>query len=228
MVLVRPQVVFIHLPKTGGMSLHAAIAGALAPQATLRVGDEAEHAAFLAMGRGEVARRSFVSGHMTFQEAAPRARAEARFVTLLRDPVSRLLSAFNYMATWHDHPLHAEMRDRGFADFILSSGEALSGEACRQLTGSATAAEAIPVLEACYAAAATTDRLGDMAALAAGWLGLALAGIPRENVTPGQGRITLDSQSLTLLLDVTREDRLLFEHVAARQGGLMVAPGMGR
>jgi hypothetical protein len=227
MILNRPQIVFIHLPKTGGMSLHAAIAGALSPAATLRIGEEAELGAFLAMGREEVARRGFVSGHVGFADAAARARPGARFITLLRDPVSRLLSAFNYMSTWPEHPLHGEMRGRAFGEFVLSSGAALSGEACRQLTGTATAAEAIPILESCYAAAATTERLGDLAALASRWLGLPLAAVPRENVTPGQGRITFDSRSLSVLLDVTREDRLLHEHLAARHAGLLVAPGMG-
>jgi hypothetical protein len=227
MVLIRPQIVFIHLPKTGGMSLHAAIAGALSPSATLRIGDERELAAFLAMGREEVARRSFVSGHVGFDEAAARARGGARFITLLRDPVARLLSAFNYMATWPGHPLYAEMRGRTFGEFVLSSGEALSGEACRQLTGVPTAAEAIRVLDSCYAAAATTGRLEDLAALASAWLGLPLPPIPRENVTPGQGRVTFDSRSLSLLLEVTREDRTLYEHLERRHGGLMVAPGMG-
>jgi len=226
MTAERPQLVFIHLPKTGGMSLHAAVAGALPRDAVLRVGDAAEQAAFRRLGPAEVARYALVSGHLGFEEVAARARPGARYVTLLRDPVARLLSAFNYMATWAPHPLHAEMRGRGFGEFITSAGEALSGEACRQLTGMATAAQAIPVLDSCYAAAATTARLGDLAALAAGWLGLGAVRAGRENVTPGQGRITLDSRSCALLLEVTREDRLLHEHLALRHGGLMVAPGM--
>jgi hypothetical protein len=221
-----PQVAFIHLPKTGGMSLHAAIAAALPAEAVLRIGDAEEHAAFLRMGRAELAEYALVSGHMSFEEAATRLRGDARFVTLLRDPVARLLSAFNYMATWPAHPLHAEMRGRGFGDFLLASGQALSGEACRQLTGTATAAEAIPLLDACYAAAGTTARIADVAALVGHWLGLPRLAPGRENVTPGQGRITLDSRSAALLLEVTAEDRALFDHVAQRHGGLLVAPGM--
>lgn len=221
-----PQICFIHLPKTGGMSLHAAIANALPPAAVLRIGDAAEGAAFRRMGREEAARYAFISGHAAFEEVAARARPEARFVTLLRDPVARLLSAFNYMATWPHHPLHAEMRGRGFAEFITGSGQALAGEACRQLTGAATAAAAIPVLETCYAAAATTERLADLGGLVGRWLRLPALRIGRENVTPGQGRVTLDSRACRLLLEVTEQDRLLFEHVARMHQGLLVAPGM--
>lgn len=224
--MATPQICFIHLPKTGGMSLHEAIAGALPPAAVLRIGGAAELAAFRRIDQAAAARFAFISGHAGFEEVAARARPEARFVTLLRDPVARLLSAFNYMATWPQHPLHAEMRGRGFAEFITGAGQALSGEACRQLAGVTTAAAAIPVLESCYAAAATTERVADLAGIVARWLGLGAVRVGRENVTPGQGRITLDSRACRLLLEVTEQDRLLYEHVARMHQGLLVAPGM--
>jgi hypothetical protein len=224
---IRPaQVVFVHLPKTGGMSLHGAIAAALPPAATLRIGTDAEHAAFLAMDQAALAGCAFISGHMTLEEALPRAQPGARFVTLLRDPVERLLSAFNYMVTWPEHPRHAEFRDMGFAEFVRLSGVHLIGQACRQLTGAATAAQAIPLLEACYAAAATTARMPELAALIAAWQGVPPPAPRRENVTPGQGRIDLDTPTCALLVEATREDRLLFEHLQSRHDGLMIAPGL--
>ncbi len=218
---VAPQVVFIHLPKTGGISLQTAITALLPTGRALRIGDEGERAAFLAEDRGVLDRYSFIGGHVGLAEALPRARAEARFVTLLRDPVARLLSAFNYMATWKDHPLHGEFRDLGFADFIEGSGARLAGEACRQLTGAATAAEAIPILEARYAMVVTTPKLPVMGQAVSGWLGLKPPTIGRENVTQGQGRITLDSATCAALLEVTQEDRALYAHVAACHGGVL-------
>ena len=50
--------------------------------------------------------------------------------------------------------------------------------------------------------------------------------VERENVTAGQGRINLDSETCELLLEATREDRALFDHVALRHGGLMKHPGV--
>ncbi len=222
--MTAPQVVFIHLPKTGGFALHAALARALPPADVLRIGDDAEHAAFLAMSPEQVAGRALVSGHVTLHEALERARPDARFVTLLRDPVARLVSAFNYMATWQEHPLHALFRDRGFAEFIADSASALAGQACLQLTGAATAKEAIPILEGCYALVGTTARVGDASATLHRWLGVPPGPVQRENVTTGQGRLNLDSATCEVLLDVTREDRARFEHVALRHGGLMKHP----
>jgi len=215
------QVVFVHLPKTGGMSLQSAIAGALAPGRSLRIGDAAEHAAFLLMQRAALSGYAFIGGHVSLAEAAPRVRADALFVTLLRDPVERLVSAFNYMASWKEHPLHAEFRDLGFADFVDTAGARLSGEACRQLTGAPTAEAAIPILESRYAMVATTPQLPMLAAGIAQWLGVAAPVMKRENVTPGQGRMTLDSATCERLLEITREDRALYTHVAAYHGGVL-------
>jgi hypothetical protein len=215
------QVVFIHLPKVGGMSLQAAIAAGLPPGRVRRIGDDAERASFLAQSAEELAGYGFIGGHVSLAEAQPRARQDARFVALLRDPVARLLSAFNYMATWKDHPLHAEFRDLGFADFVERSGARLAGEACRQLTGMATAAAAIPILEARYAMVATTPHIAVLGRAVSGWLGLPPPVMGRENVTQGQGRITLDSATCAALLEVTQEDRALYAHVAAYHGGVL-------
>lgn len=222
--LVPTQLVFIHLPKTGGMSLHTAITSALPPEATLRVGDDSEHTAFLRLGRPALRDRRFISSHITLEEGLVRAQPHARFVTVMRDPVARILSSFNYMATWADHPLHATFRDMTFATFVRSAGANLQSQACRQLTGMDRAEDAIPVLESCYALVATTERVAMLAPIMAEWLDIPEPAMTRENVTAGQGRVTLDCDTCEALLAVTREDRLLHEHVARNYGGLMRHP----
>lgn len=216
------QLIFVHLPKTGGFALHAALERALPAGQVLRVGDNATQQAFLAMTPAEVAPFNMVSGHFTFEQAKARARPGARFATLLRDPVARLLSAFNYMSTWEDHPLHASFRDRGFAEFIADSAQDLAAEACRQLTGRVTAAEAIQVLERDYALVGTTARLADVSETLHRWLGLAPQVPGRENVTAGQGRVNLTSETCEQLLELTREDRKLFQHIASHHDGLFI------
>lgn len=216
------QLIFVHLPKTGGFALHAALERALPAGSVLRIGDSAAQQAFAAMRPGQVAPFSMVSGHFTFEEAKARARPGARFATVLRDPVARLVSAFNYMSTWEDHPLHASFRNRGFAEFIADSSQELAAEACRQLTGRDTAAEAIPVLESHYALVGTTARLPDVSQRLHQWLGLAPQVPGRENVTAGQGRMSLTSETCEQLLELTREDRKLFQHFASRHDGLFI------
>lgn len=216
------QLVFVHLPKTGGFALHAALERGLPEGSVLRVGDSETQEAFRAMSPEAVAPYAMVSGHFTFEEAMARARSGARFATLLRDPVARLLSAFNYMSTWDEHPLHESFQGRGFAEFIADSGEELAAEACRQLTGRSTAAEAIPILETYYALVGTTARVPDVSIRLHEWLHLPPQTPERENVTAGQGKVTLTSETCEQLLELTREDRLLFRYIAERHGGLMI------
>jgi hypothetical protein len=216
------QLIFVHLPKTGGFALHAALERALPAGSVLRVGDSAAQQVFAAMEPAQVAPYSMVSGHFTFEEAQARARPGARFATLLRDPVARLLSAFNYMSTWEGHSLHASFRNRGFAEFIADSGQDLAAEACRQITGRDTAAEAIPILETHYALVGITTRVPDVSERLHQWLGLAPQVPGRENVTAGQGRVSLTSETCEQLLELTREDRKLFQHIANRHNGLFI------
>ncbi len=216
------QLIFVHLPKTGGFALHAALDRALPEGSVLRIGDSAAQQDFARMSPEQVAPYSMVSGHFTFEDALARARTGARFATLLRDPVARLLSAFNYMSTWEEHPLHASFRHRGFADFIADSGQDLAAEACRQLTGRDTAAEAIPILENYYGLVGTTARLPDVSLHLHRWLALPPQTPERENVTAGQGRVTLTSETCEQLLELTQEDRRLFQHFAARHDGLFI------
>lgn len=216
------QLIFVHLPKTGGFALHAALDRALPTGSVLRIGDSAAQQNFCAMSPEEVVPYRMVSGHFTFEEALARARTGARFATLLRDPVARLLSAFNYMSTWDEHPLHASFRNRGFAEFIADSGQDLAAEACRQLTGRDNAAEAIPILENYYGLVGTTARVADVSVHLHRWLDLPPQKPERENVTAGQGRVTLTSETCEQLLELTREDRKLFQHFATRHGGLFI------
>lgn len=218
------QLVFVHLPKTGGFALHATLERSLPPGSVLRVGDSDTQAAFQAMGPEQVAPYAMVSGHFTFKEALLRARHGARFATLLRDPVARLLSAFNYMSTWTDHPLYDSFRKRGFAEFIAASGQELAAEACKQLTGRSTAAEAIQILENSYALVGTTGRVTDVSTHLHKWLELPPQKPERENVTNGQGRVTLTSETCEQLLELTKEDRKLYRHIIDRYDGLMINP----
>lgn len=217
-----PQLVFVHVPKTGGYALHAALDRALPAGSVLRIGNAEHQQAFRAMSAADAARYAMISGHFTLEEAFSRARPGARFATLLRDPVARLISAFNYMASWPGHPLHEQFRTLPFADFIGGSGDRLSGQACLQLTGQPTAAAAIPILEARFALVGTSKRLDDVSRLLHGWLGLPPRVAERENVTAGQGILTMTSETCEQLLRVTVEDRLLYRHVVDRHGGLMM------
>ncbi|HEX4871150.1 MAG TPA: hypothetical protein VFV27_02450 [Nevskiaceae bacterium] len=111
---------FLHIPKTAGTSFRAEIAERLKPQANICVGagyDTVQQAleAFLQPRPGKPVR--FASGHLRRPqaEAVMASRAEVRLITMLRSPVTRVVSDYRYQRT-PKHPGSAEFRER-FPDF---------------------------------------------------------------------------------------------------------------
>jgi Sulfotransferase family len=118
-----PLWLFIHVPKTAGSSLRAAIADQLQPNYNINIDatgsamtrDEAfkaEIEKFIALDKGQPF--AFASGHVKMDEALHIRNAVGRpvkFITMLREPVRRVISEFRYQCT-PAHPDHQEFRQR--------------------------------------------------------------------------------------------------------------------
>lgn len=109
---------FIHIPKTAGSSLGHELAGALKPYRNISLDyldESSSHSvkrqraveAFIAELKRDGGFRS-ASGHITMRQAlqVKRAHPRTRIVSVLRDPVRRVISDYRYQRT-PAHPLHA-------------------------------------------------------------------------------------------------------------------------
>ena len=111
---------FQHIPKTAGSSFRGELARKLRPSKNLAVdykqGEETLQAQREAVLQGFIAEAEnyrFASGHVQHPAVARivEARPNTRVVTMLRDPVQRLISDYRYQLT-ELHPPHAEFRRR--------------------------------------------------------------------------------------------------------------------
>lgn len=130
-----PLWLFVHVPKTAGSSLAAELAALLPPYRSIHI-DHADRSRpaperydlvtedFLALQAREPARSA--SGHVQFRnvrrivEALP----GTRLITMLREPVARLVSDYLYQLS-PMHPLAAEVRAKipDFAAFVELPGQ---------------------------------------------------------------------------------------------------------
>jgi Sulfotransferase family len=138
----RPKLVFLHMPKTGGTSLHRTIAAAFAPGEICpeRLGELHRYSA------EELARYRFFSGHYDFDDIA-RIPGRKFVFTVLRPPKERVLSLYRF---WRRHTAefieaHAPAgprfaREHGLLEFLRSASEPPRGDidnfVARRLAGS--------------------------------------------------------------------------------------------
>lgn len=208
------QLVFVHIPKTAGLSLHSALEKIYGKEATFRVGneDELQHLRKLP---DQVINKTFLSGHFFYGDIKNRCHADAILISVLRDPVKRILSNYNYITTWEAHPLHKQTVQQSFSDHVYANRNFLRGLCCRHLSGIPQADAAIEAISSRYALVGTTEHLSAFSAALSQIIGENVAH-ERTNVSSGQGpHIDLSSELCSALLELTEEDRKLLTFVKA-------------
>ena len=137
--MARACVVFVHVPKTGGTSLGGVLRRQYRPTNTIHFSSlDKPLNEFEGIPYGERVRANLVWGHMHFgvDRWLPQ---PTEYVTVLRDPVARVWSLYNYITREPRHPLHQEVVDSGMTltEFVESDIDLkqLENGQTRQLSG---------------------------------------------------------------------------------------------
>src|SRR5579863_2659047 len=102
------QLVFVHIPKTAGLSLHAALENIYGKASTLRVGNEDDLQRLRQLPNNQPIDKAFLSGHFFYNDIKNRCQPDALLISILRDPIKRILSNYNYITNWDKHPLYEQ------------------------------------------------------------------------------------------------------------------------
>jgi hypothetical protein len=234
--------IFVHIPKTGGISLRETLLASYASDRVFRILHPIDDQNTLA-GKplADRARLELVEGHMYYgvHELIPR---PCTYITILREPVARIRSFYSYVRRNDWHHLYARIQHErlSLADCIrVGLTVELDNFMTRALTGlhnihvpfggvtEAMFHEARAHLDSC-AVVGTTDRLPLMYAMLARVLGLPAATPPHLNSsTPEELGADPDDELRAQIAEHNRFDHLLYEHaraIAERRAALAEDP----
>ncbi len=121
----------LHIPKTGGMTLRAIVTRQYSARTTYIIDNSVNESIiqFRTMPAVDRARIQCLSGHMSYglhELMAP----SARYLTMLREPLRRARSDYQFVSTNRLHPLYATVSGMTFAEYMRSgiTGQLSNGQ----------------------------------------------------------------------------------------------------
>jgi hypothetical protein len=135
----EPTLVFLHIPKTAGTTLHRIIERQYPAESLYSVGwiEEKSVAALRQMSEARKARIRMVRGHMAFG-VHEFLSGPVTYFTLLRNPLERVISYYYFVRNKPDHYLYEEISvgEMDLAEFIERQGHIMLDNAqTRMLSG---------------------------------------------------------------------------------------------
>ena len=218
-------IIFLHLPKTAGTTLNRLIEWEYPLSAMYSIDPvlfewSAAHLRKLPLAR--LRKTRMFKGHMLFglHEILPQ---PSTYITVLRDPVERVLSAFYFMRSYRLHPLYWKLRREKWTieEFVQRSTR--DNVQCKIIAGAdyhAPCTEAILEkashhLNEHFSVVGLSERFEESLALMKLRFGWQLKSYSSFNVTRSRPkRGDLSSTTLDLISDRNRFDVALYQHAA--------------
>ncbi len=214
----RGAVLFVHIPKTAGMSLHNSLQARFGHEHSLRFPRSSPEfmERYLQLSDTELDRFRLISGHFELPFWLQRKVGDRVVISLVREPVERFLSAYRYMKCWKQHPRHAEFGHRSLGDYVDDHirDVARHNVQCRKLCGAESFQDArkmaqghVDLLGSVEAMGAFTKALGER-------LGLSLEPrLDNRSLVQSPTRDDLESALLAKLMSSNVEDYKLWAYV---------------
>jgi hypothetical protein len=229
------QVIFIHIPKAAGRTMHSIVAKQYPREAILAIEGRLGEA-HLSSPLRDTRRVRMVIGlvHYGFHQHLPKT---STYVTLLREPVSRVLSLYRYIASNRNHHLHEQVVSKGLIEFVSGDDvDELENGQTRQIAGitegsvdTSSLVRAKHNLES-FAAVGLVERFDESIILLKRRLGWKLPFYARKNVTQTSTTRRASDAAIDIIrarnaLDIELYEfgRHIFEREVRREGPLFHA-----
>ena len=217
----RASVLFVHIQKTAGMSLYNSLAQWFGAEHSLRYPRSSQEFKdrFLRLSDADILRFRLLSGHFELPFWLRRELGPRFVVSVVREPVERVLSIYRYARGWTGHQRHAEVARMSIADFVDQhvADTARHDWQCRKFCGAGDFAAALAMIERHVDLVGTVERMALLTTALGERLGVTLD-LRRDNISPDAHprREDLDPALLAKLLACNAEDRKLWSYVTER------------
>jgi glycosyltransferase involved in cell wall biosynthesis len=226
------RAIFVHIPKTAGTALARVMEREYAPGSLFRVyGDTDQRLATLRAltPRDQLAIRAVV-GHMAMG-LDRELEGPSAYLTIVRDPVERIISHYHYVRSRPDDPGHARALEgvSGIEDYVTKSAFApIVNNGQTRLLGSLIGEPTLPADAATLTCALATvaradvvvgvqDRFDELLLLACRAFGWGLPVYRRENAGVDRPRATdLPDETIAIIREANALDLQLYEAAQAR------------
>jgi glycosyltransferase involved in cell wall biosynthesis len=214
------RLVFLHIPKTAGTSLRSVVTKVYGKYGVVSLYPPFSEAE-LEDARRRLASASALIGHLDFG-IHRRLDIDARYVTLLRDPVQRVLSLYGHMERNPQTTYYKQIRDgMRVREFLDAFGHQANNHMVRILSGYGGAGflddesvlrQALDNLERHFAFIGFTEEFEKSLQALARCLGWSrVPEIPHLNAAPKRAPHTTDEETLEVIRRYNRLDQRLFE-----------------
>lgn len=218
--------VFLHIGKTGGTTLRNVLEREYPDEAIYEVDDDAVDAAIKRLEDLPPERKRglrLVQGHVGFgiHEALPQ---RVQYVTMVRDPVRRILSHYHYIRLNPQHHLHERVAGEGMSLEEFARGASpveptgvqvrkLAGLDAGDPVGPDAVDAAISNLEDHFLHVGVTERFDESLLLLKDKISLSSASYARRNQTPKRPtKEDTPEGTLDVLREETQHEREVYEH----------------
>ena len=227
---VNRAVIFLHIPKAAGTTFTKLLSRQVPPDQRFDVGKQTQGEALEELKQRSGVR--LVTGHCGFGLHTALA-VPATYLTVLREPIDRLVSAYFYARENPKHRLHLEAATGGLTLLDLARRSPnvqtryLAGDAARPETGDLLAL-AKENVEKHFALAGLAERFDETVVLTHALLGWPVRPFRRENITARRPRAdTLSSDDLAVLRQTQALDLELYQWARDRFDAQVAAQSSG-
>jgi hypothetical protein len=206
------NLVFIHIPKTAGMSLHHEIEKHFGRGVSARFGDEEARARFHKMSSDELRKFSYIAGHISLQEVMGK-KIDYPAISVLRDPVERLMSLWQYHRK-STLSAHDDLKFDDLAAFVayrMRTNQVNMG--CWYFSHTRKFEDAVEMIHRRHIYAAPLEYYDDFLKTLSELSGTHLENV-RINVTPRHKPRNITDEERQLLQPLINEEQKLFSYVS--------------